>query len=178
MYPKPEQIILIDEKHISKYRGDHDNIWVRSSWEKKCLRHLLSHTAVLWVNMEEVIIWYTSPKDNKRHRYFMDFTFEYRTKKGNIRKTLVEVKPLYQTMPPEMTYTKTGRKRQKRYDKELLTYEINIAKWMAAKEFADMNGLKFKILTENPNTHDYVREFKLWDYDEVYKWYKEFQNRS
>ena len=119
-----------------------------------------------------------SPKDNKRHRYFMDFTFEYRTKKGNIRKTLVEVKPLYQTMPPEMTYTKTGRKRQKRYDKELLTYEINIAKWMAAKEFADINGLKFKILTENPNTHDYVREFKLWDYDEVYKWYKEFQNRS
>lgn len=178
MHPEPVKIELCKEKHIKKYRGNLDSIWMRSSWEKYFFFYLLEKDSINWVTSENVIIWYVSPLDNKSHRYFIDFSFEYITSKNNIRKAIVEVKPYLQCKPPELP--KSGRK-TKRYNKELDIYKVNMAKWNAAKEFALFNGLDFRILTEKPyffrdeqgilkydkKRSKLVDEYKLWKYEEL-----------
>lgn len=171
MFPEPKQIKLIKEEHLAKYRGDSNTIWLRSSWEIRFFKWLMNNDSVKWVNSEDVIVWYYSPKDNKRHRYLMDFVFEFETKDNILRKVMVEVKPYYQCIPPKLTKTKTGRnhkKRLDRYKKEKLVYDINIAKWKAAKEFSVKNGLFFWILTEKPGDK-WASEFKIWKAEDFIK---------
>ena len=76
-----------------KYKGDHNNIIYRSSWEYKFMKWCdVTPTVQEW-GSEEIIIPYISPVDGKRHRYFPDFYVKIQG-----RKYLVEVKPLKQTM--------------------------------------------------------------------------------
>ncbi len=93
---------------------------------------------------EEFSIPYVSPKDGKVHRYYPDFLIEYRDTSGKIKKQIIEVKPKRQTKPPERKSRVT-----KSYLYEAATYEINMAKWEAAVEFAKDNGIEFKIITED-----------------------------
>ena len=93
---------------------------------------------------EEFSIPYVSPKDGKVHRYYPDFLIEYRDTSGKIKKQIIEVKPKRQTKPPERKSRVT-----KSYLYEAATYEINMAKWKAAVEFAKDNGIEFKIITED-----------------------------
>lgn len=93
---------------------------------------------------EEFSIPYVSPKDGKVHRYYPDFLIEYRDTGGKIKKQIIEVKPKRQTKPPERKSRVT-----KSYLYEAATYEINMAKWKAAVEFAKDNGIEFKIITED-----------------------------
>ena len=93
---------------------------------------------------EEFSIPYVSPKDGKVHRYYPDFLIEYRDTGGKIKKQIIEVKPKRQTKPPERKSRVT-----KSYLYEAATYEINMAKWKAAGEFAKDNGIEFKIITED-----------------------------
>ena len=93
---------------------------------------------------EEFSIPYVSPKDGKVPRYYPDFLIEYRDTGGKIKKQIIEVKPKRQTKPPERKSRVT-----KSYLYEAATYEINMAKWKAAGEFAKDNGIEFKIITED-----------------------------
>ena len=93
---------------------------------------------------EEFSIPYVSPKDGKVHRYYPDFLIEYRDTGGKIKKQIIEVKPKRQTKPPERKSRVT-----KSYLYEAATYEINMAKWKAAGEFAKDNGIEFRIITED-----------------------------
>ena len=93
---------------------------------------------------EEFSIPYVSPKDGKVHRYYPDFLIEYRDTSGKVKKQIIEVKPKRQTKPPERKSRVT-----KSYLYEAATYEINMAKWKAAVEFAKDNGIEFKIITED-----------------------------
>ena len=93
---------------------------------------------------EEFSIPYVSPKDGKVHRYYPDFLIEYRDTSGKVKKQIIEVKPKRQTKPPERKSRVT-----KSYLYEATTYEINMAKWKAAAEFAKDNGIEFKIITED-----------------------------
>ncbi len=121
-----------------KYKGDPTNIIYRSSWEYKFIVWADTSTSVQEWASEEIAIPYISPVDGKRHRYFPDF---YVKVKG--KKSLVEVKPLYQTKEP-----KTQKKINKKYIREVVTYSVNHAKWKAAQKFCKANGWGFELITE------------------------------
>ncbi len=124
----------------SKYDGDVNNVIYRSQWELKFLMELDQNPKILSYSSEETIIPYTSPKDNRLHRYYPDM--KYTTKEnGNLKTYIVEIKPFAQTQPPK-------KKSGKRYIREVVTYGVNQAKFEAAKRYCDRHGYEFKVLTE------------------------------
>lgn len=126
-----------------KYRGNVENIWYRSLWERKAMVWFDMNENVLEWSSEEVIIPYISPLDNRYHRYFPDFLIKVRSKSGEIKSILIEVKPAAQTKPPAK-----GKRATKRYINEIATWGVNEAKWKAAQEFCKDRMWDFKILTE------------------------------
>ena len=127
----------------SKYKGDPTNIIYRSSWELRFMRYLDKHPNVVSWSSEEFFIIYRSPIDNKIHRYFPDFFVKLINKDGKEETLVVEIKPLYQTVPPEKKNKVT-----RTYLNEVRTYGINSAKWKAAEEFCKDRGWQFRIMTE------------------------------
>jgi hypothetical protein len=127
-----------------KYAGDPSNIVYRSRWELVVMSYLDRHEDVIKWASEEVIIPYVSPVDGRRHRYFPDFTVVSKTPDGRTKKTMIEVKPKSQTVPPAQPKQKT-----KRFIQEVTTWAVNDAKWKAARHFCEMNGWDFTILTED-----------------------------
>ena len=93
---------------------------------------------------EELIIPYVSPADSRWHRYFPDFVVKVRTKEGQLKTMVLEVKPDKQTKPPEVKKRIT-----KQYISEVTTWGVNQAKWKAAQEFCADRGWEFKIITEH-----------------------------
>jgi hypothetical protein len=93
----------------------------RSSWELAFMRYLDSSENIEFWGTESFAIWYISPKDNKKHRYYIDFMFK--TKDGI--KYLVEIKPSKQKNNP-----------------------INIAKWGQAERYAKQIQAIFTVVTE------------------------------
>lgn len=130
-------------KHPEKYAGDVNNIWVRSSWEKKVLVFFDDNPSVLKYSSEEIEIPYLSPVDNKFHRYFPDFLILVKTREGKEQKILIEVKPHAQCSPPKQ------KKHTKRMITEMNTYLVNQSKWSAATEWCKKYGIQFQILTEH-----------------------------
>lgn len=128
-------------KNPKKYRGDFKKIIYRSSWELRFMVYCDKHPAVLEWSSEEIIIPYISPKDNDYHRYYPDFWIKVQTKEG-VKEFLIEVKPHAQTLPPKK------RKKTRRFIAEQLTYEVNQAKWAAAKVYCSKKNMEFKVLTE------------------------------
>ena len=60
------------------------------------------------------------------------------------KKTLVEIKPYDQTIPPK----KRGRKKLETFLNEQKTYRVNKDKWQAASQYAKKMGWDFVIMTE------------------------------
>ncbi len=102
-----------------------------------------AHPSVLKWSSEETVVPYISPIDKRPHRYFLDFTIMIKTRTGEVKKYIVEVKPEAQTKPPVKPQRKTQR-----YITEVATYTVNTAKWEAAREWAEHKGFEFIILTE------------------------------
>lgn len=128
-----------------KYIGNPEDCTYRSSWEKKlCKKFDLDPNVIKW-GIEPFYIPYQSPKDGKVHRYFPDFiVVAIHPKTGNKVVTLIEVKPFAQTIPP-----KGGKgKAKKRLLTEVVTYEVNCAKWEAARKMCKHKGWNFKVMTE------------------------------
>ena len=137
-------------KNPSKYMGDPTNIVYRSGWELKFMSYIDSHKKVLEWASEEVIVPYRSPIDGRIHRYFPDFLVKQINKDGVKESILIEIKPKYQTIPPDIAKKNTPKGRvRKRYLNEVKTYGINEAKWKAAQEFCDDRGWKFQIMHED-----------------------------
>ena len=84
-----------------KYKGDPTNIIYRSLWERKFMQYCDSNANVLEWNSEEIALPYRSPVDNRVHRYFPDFYVKLKENGGKIKRMLIEVKPLKQTMKPK-----------------------------------------------------------------------------
>lgn len=131
-------------KNPQKYVGDVSKIYFRSSWENKFMNFCDKNPSILQWGSEEIIIPYISPVDNRPHRYFTDFFIIYKNTSGNIIKTLIEIKPKAQTIPP-----KAPKRQTQRYVEEVITYAINQAKWKAATEFAKKHNITFQVLTED-----------------------------
>jgi len=128
-----------------KYKGDYTNIIYRSSWEVDFMRWCDRNSNILEWGSEEFFIPYYDPTTNKVRRYFPDFIIKVQENDGSIKKYIIEVKPERQTKPP----TQSPNKKRKTYITEALTYEKNLAKWKAAREFCDDRGIIFKIITES-----------------------------
>ena len=87
--------------NIKKYRGNHKGIIYRSLWELRFMRYCDSTPSILEWASEELIIPYRSPVDGKKHRYFPDFWLKVKTAEGEIKESVVEIKPKIQTTPPK-----------------------------------------------------------------------------
>jgi hypothetical protein len=136
--------------NVDKYRGDYQKITYRSLWELKVFRYLDRHPDVIWWQSEEVVVAYKSPKDNKMHRYYPDVIVHKKVPGGATETLMIEIKPDKQTRPPDpkkKNATKTGRV-SRRYLNEVVTYEVNQAKWKEAQKYCDKRGWKFMVMTE------------------------------
>ena len=128
----------------SKYIGNPDNIICRSLWERRVCKYMDENKNVIRWGSEELAIPYYSPVDKKNHRYFPDFIAEIKTKDGEVKTYVIEVKPKKQTKPPKKPKRKT-----KSYLHECMTYTVNEAKWKSAKKLCQNKGWDFIILTED-----------------------------
>ena len=131
-------------ENVTKYMGNPTKIVCRSTWERKMCKYLDNNVNVLRWASEELSIPYLSPVDNKMHKYYPDFIAEVKTKTGEVKTFLIEVKPYKQTKPPVIKKRKT-----KSYDTNMKMYAVNEAKWEAAKKLCNDNQWEFTILTEN-----------------------------
>lgn len=130
-------------KFPEKYTGDHTNIIYRSSWELRFMNWCDLNSSVVSWSSEETIIPYRCKTDNRLHRYFIDFRIKVKTKNGELKTYLVEVKPSAQTQPPQFP-----GKRTKRYLTEAMTFVKNQSKWEAATQYCLHRGWEFMIITE------------------------------
>jgi hypothetical protein len=130
-------------RYPSKYLGDFNNIYYRSSWELALMVWCDTNPAVVRWSSEEVVIPYFCPTDNSWHRYFVDFYINFK----NGESYFVELKPEKYTIPPEAPKSKNGQAK-KRHINEVFTYVKNQAKWEAAKAFAESKNAQFQVWTE------------------------------
>ena len=102
-----------------------------------------SNPSIIRWQSEETIVPYRCATDNKMHRYYLDFRIMVKTKTGEHKIYLIEIKPYCQTIPP-----KFPGKQTKRYINESMTFMKNQSKWEAASEYAKARGWEFIKLTE------------------------------
>lgn len=133
-------------KNTEKYIGNKMPKF-RSSWESRLCYYMDNNDNVLRWGYENVIIPYRFSVDGKIHKYIIDFYAEIKDKNGDIKKYLIEVKPLSQTKPPRKPKNK-NKKAVKRYLYEQNQYIKNTDKWTTVQNFCKNNNLEFKILTE------------------------------
>ena len=126
-----------------KYIGNSNNIVYRSLWELKFMKYCDTNEPIEKWSSEEIWIPYRSPLDNRVHKYFPDFYIKYKDTNGNIKESLVEIKPKRQVNGP-----KIGKKVNQKQLVEMKEFAKNQAKWEAAKEFCEDRKWDFKILTE------------------------------
>lgn len=126
-----------------KYKGNKNQIFWRSSWERKTMLFLDLNPNVLEWSSEETIIPYQNPLTGRVSRYFVDFYAKMKDKNGNIKKFLIEVKPHSQTLPPVQKNRKT-----KSLVYQQAEYIKNQAKWQAAESWSKKHNCQFVILTE------------------------------
>ncbi len=137
-------------KNPSKYDGDPTNIIYRSLLERRFMVYCDMNSTILKWSSEEVVVPYVSPVDNRWHRYFVDFWVQYRDSNGNLKSSLIEVKPFSQTKEPKRL--EGGKKPTRRFLNEVMTWGVNQAKWKAATEYCHDRKWDFKILTEKDLT--------------------------
>lgn len=125
-----------------KYKGTLPIVY-RSGLELQFSRWCDRNQNVIQWGSESVVIPYISPLDGKLHRYFIDYVLSLKVKE-EIKKYIVEVKPSKQTQPP----TNSGNKKRSTILYEQVQYAKNMAKWDAAKKWAEKRSWNFIVITE------------------------------
>ena len=126
-----------------KYKGDPTNIIYRSLWERKFMVYCDRNAKILEWGSEEIALPYISPHDSRVHRYFPDFYIKVQENTGKVKRYLIEVKPLKQTVKPKKPKRQTNG-----YIREAFEYARNQAKWKAAREYCADRMWEFKVITE------------------------------
>jgi hypothetical protein len=132
-----------------KFIGNPIDIKFRSSWEGAFCRYLDTNDRIIKWGCEQPIITYSDLR-GKVHRYYPDFYYEM-VKNGdasNYERVIVEIKPTTELNPPEKPKNETG-KALENYEYAVRTHIKNKLKWSAADEFAQKNGMRFVIITED-----------------------------
>lgn len=135
-------------KNIEKYIGDPTLIIYRSSWEYKFMVYCDISSHVLEWSSEPIAIDYISPLDKKKHKYHIDFYAKMKVK-DEVKKYLIEVKPIYQYKVKPVFEGRKTKKKIERYKKDMETWIINNAKFKYAKKFAENNGMEFIVIDES-----------------------------
>jgi hypothetical protein len=123
-------------KNKQKYVGRKSPI-CRSSWERTFCLFLDNHPSVLQWASEAIRIPYRDPLTGKLKGYFPDFFMVYIDADGTKHAEVVEIKPS----------TQTGQKKTKSAVNNAQIIK-NHAKWHAALQYCEMNGLQFRLITE------------------------------
>jgi hypothetical protein len=134
---------LFTPKYPNKYVGNVKNIVYRSGWELRVMHQLDQSPGVLSWASEELSIKYFDPVTERDRRYFPDFLVKVKTKSGEIKTTIIEIKPDSQT-----NLRVTPKRSSRKYLKEVTDIATNFAKWEAAKIFCEEQGWTFIVLTE------------------------------
>ena len=134
------------------YGGKEEIIRTLSSYESRAIEKLQllynSGKVKRW-SSEESIFQYSTPWDNKPHKYYMDFTITM--KDGTV--VFVEVKPSSECKPP-FKPKKSTIKSNENYQNQVKTWVVNQSKWNAVKEFCRI---------ENQKAGKIAYKFVLWD---------------
>lgn len=139
----PSKFAPPSDNHMKSFNESEQAVEYKSSLELSAVRYCDYNKHIVKWSMEPFNIKYIKPTTGKVHRYYIDLFLEFST--GD--KFLVEIKSKSETMPPKKPSKKT-EKSMINYQRALMTYAVNEAKWKSAKEFADANNMKFIILTE------------------------------
>jgi len=137
----PEKFMKPIDEHMKSYKDGSINY--KSSLELKAAKFCDWNKHISKWSLEPFNIKYIKPTDGKEHRYYIDFYLEWTTG----QKFLVEVKSYNETIAPKPPKKKSS-KSEMNFQKAVMTYHINQAKWKAAREFCKKNDMKFIILTE------------------------------
>jgi len=130
-------------KNKEKYKGDINNVIIRSSYEKRMCQICDASPSIIAWSSEPIAIRYISKVDGKTHNYWLDFWFK--TKEG--KEYIVEVKPNGKLKEPKKPRKKT-KKAMYNYGLRLKEYLVNYSKFEAATEFAKQSGMNFIIAEE------------------------------
>jgi TnsA endonuclease N terminal len=139
--PKPRKW---KPKNPHKYVGNVNEIYTRSSWETMYMNHLDEQdNVILWAS-EEIKIKYVSPVDLQIHTYYPDFLVRMKTRNGEHKTYLIEIKPNIERFAPLPPKNRNSRK----FLERLNTYNVNKAKWEAAEIYCSKQGITFLVLDE------------------------------
>lgn len=111
----------------------------RSGWELTFMTFCDNNDHILYWASEPFRIPYRHPFTGKMTIYVPDFLVVYQNKRGQQITEMVEIKPKKQSI---IESKRANMKTQQ-------TVAINHAKWAAAKAYCKMNGIAFRVITED-----------------------------
>jgi hypothetical protein len=149
-----------------KYIGDPQLVIYRSAWEYSFCRWCdMSQSVKKWSSEPVQVPYYDrvskleecaklglNPNDRSNwevKQYNTDFWFEVDKGDGVTDKIFVEIKPAKKLKKPLPPLQDAPLKEQKNFNAAAKEYLINEAKFAAMKEWAEKNGCKFYVFTED-----------------------------
>jgi hypothetical protein len=129
---------IFTPKNPEKYAG-RGSIRYRSSWELKFMNFLDENPSIKNWASESISIPYKNPIANKTKSYVPDFFIVYEDVNKKLHAEIVEIKPHKET-----SFEAAGKSTRNQ-----VQAAINQAKWTAAKQFCDRQGMQFRIITEH-----------------------------
>ena len=132
-----------EPKNKEKYLGNRNPIY-RSGWEKKFMVMLDTSPNITQWCSECVTINYFDKANNKPRNYIPDFYIM----NNEGKKFIIEIKPQKEIQKPSVNKPLKTQKQKLQHLNEIKTYITNVSKWEHAKKYCDMNGIEFKLLTE------------------------------
>ena len=158
--PKPNNGRYKQGRYIcqnpDKYLVNLDTVYYRSSWEQKLYYYLDTNRYISRWSAESIAIPYEINEKGtwSSHRYYPDAFCEILKQDGNTQRVVIEIKPWNEfssdkeeiLQPPKEPKNKTA-KSLKNYEYALRTFQKNIIKWQAAKQFCERRGMEFFIMT-------------------------------
>lgn len=119
-----------------KYIGKHVPHY-RSGWELQFMRLCDKHPNILAWASEAHRIPYIHPLSGKATTYVPDFFIVYEDANGQKHAEIIEIKPSKQMMGNAVSTN------------DRAAAIVNEAKWKVARQWANQQGLGFRIITEN-----------------------------
>lgn len=125
-------------KNPQKYVGKHTPRY-RSGWELTFMNFCDNNDSIIYWASEAIKVPYKHPLTGKPTIYVPDFFVVYRNKRGQQIAEVVEIKPKKQSIIES----------KKASAKDRAVVAVNHAKWAAANAYCKMNGLTFRVITED-----------------------------
>jgi hypothetical protein len=110
-------------RNPTKYKGDPNKIFYRSSWERLFMVYCDKSDNIISWSSEETKIPYIF--EGKRRSYYPDFQIYMRNHEGVYQEKMIEIKPHSQR-----------------------NWKINKTKWAAARKVCEDASVEFVVLTE------------------------------